>query len=166
MSGLLAGDRRLDLEPDRAAHHVADEVAVGRVVEALFPRQLGRLAEVVQEEAHQDDVAVEIRVERQAQVGDVEQLERVLGGSTHQIEVVSLLATCLMDLGRAGEAESQLSDALKTAKGDVAVALRYDLGCALAAGNKRAKALAAFKKVAAADKSFRDVAERIAELKK
>jgi tetratricopeptide (TPR) repeat protein len=96
----------------------------------------------------------------------VAQLERVLGSDTHQVEVVSLLATCLMDLGRHDEAVSHLSDALKTADGDLATALRYDLGCALSASGQRKEALASFKRVAAADGGFREVAELISELEK
>ena len=84
MAGLLGGDRRLDLQPDRPPHNVADQIAVGGVIEALLPLQLSGLAQVVQEQSHQHDVAVERRIQRQHDVGELEQLQRVLKQPTDE----------------------------------------------------------------------------------
>ena len=93
----------------------------------------------------------------------VRELEAVLKTGTRMTEALSLLANCKLSLGDPTSAASHLEDALSRA-GDsdaVAVSLRYDLGEALLAAGREAEAREAFAKVAAADPTFRDVAERI-----
>ncbi len=77
LAGIPAGDRRLELQPDHAAHDVTDQVAIIGVTEPAFPRQFGCLRQVVQEQPHQHDVTIEMRVQRQRDVRDLEQLQRV-----------------------------------------------------------------------------------------
>ena len=57
---------------------MSDQVALARVVEPLLPAQLDGLAEVVQKEAHEHDVAVESRIQRQHQLGQLHELQGVL----------------------------------------------------------------------------------------
>ena len=97
----------------------------------------------------------------------VEQLEKVRNHGELPIEGVSLLATCKLELGQAGEAAELLLVAVeKATPGPTLVALRYDLGEALLATDRRADALTAYQQVAAEDPGFRDVGQRIAELSK
>jgi tetratricopeptide (TPR) repeat protein len=96
----------------------------------------------------------------------IEQLDLVRRSGELQIEALSTMASCKLELGRPQEAAGHLSEALVcTSDGDVAqVALRYDLGEALAAAGKHGEALEAFQKVEAADADFRDVQAKISEL--
>ena len=73
-----ADPRRERSQQDEPLHGVPEQVAFGGVGEALLPRELHGLPEVVQEETCQHDVAVEIRIERQDRVGDLQELQRVL----------------------------------------------------------------------------------------
>jgi len=93
----------------------------------------------------------------------VRELEAVMRTGARTSEALSLLANCKLSLGDPTAAAAHLEDALARA-GDsdpAAVSLRYDLGEALLAAGRDAEAREAFKKVAAADPKFRDVAERI-----
>ena len=85
-----------------------------------------------------------------------------------QIEALSLMATCKLEIGRPQEAAGHLSEALVCAgDGDEAVvSLRYDLGEALLAAGKRGEALEAFQKVTADDADFREVKQRLSELER
>jgi tetratricopeptide (TPR) repeat protein len=96
----------------------------------------------------------------------VEQLDLVRRSGSLQIEALSLLATCKLELGRPQEAAGHLSEALVcVGDGDEAeVSLRYDLGEALVAAGKHGEALDTFQKVAALDDKFREVQARISEL--
>ncbi|MBW2280981.1 MAG: tetratricopeptide repeat protein [Deltaproteobacteria bacterium] len=96
----------------------------------------------------------------------IEQLEVVRRSGEMQIESLSLMAMCKLELGRPQEAAGHLSEAL-AASGDgddAVVSLRYDLGEALVAAGKHGEALEAFQKVAALDENFREVRQRIAGL--
>ena len=74
----IAGPRLL-LEPDRAPSDVPDQVAFRRVVEALLPGELDRLAEIVDEQAHEHDVPVDgSAIQRHHGIGQAHQLVRVL----------------------------------------------------------------------------------------
>lgn len=96
----------------------------------------------------------------------VRELEIVQRAGARQIETLSLMAACKLELGEPAEAASHLKEALSLAgeAGESAVSLRYDLGEALLAAGERSEALEAFKRVAAKQATFRDVADRIAEL--
>ncbi|MCP4006055.1 MAG: tetratricopeptide repeat protein [bacterium] len=96
----------------------------------------------------------------------IRELEIVRRSGTMGINALSLMAHCKLELGRFGEAETDLQTALTmVASGDeIGTSLRYDLGEVLLAANKREQALAAFQAVASADPTFRDVTARISEL--
>ena len=98
----------------------------------------------------------------------IEQLDMVRRSGNMQIEALSLMATCKVEIGRPLEAAGHLSEALVCASdGDEAVvSLRYDLGEALLAAGKHGEALEAFQKVTADDADFRDVKQRISELER
>lgn len=95
----------------------------------------------------------------------IRELEIVRRGG-RELESLSLMASCELELNRPSKAVEHLRNALKLpeARGESAVPLYYELGSALeAAGNER-QALEHFKKVAKSDPEFRDVAERIRQL--
>ena len=69
-------------------------------------------------------------------------------------------------MGRPKEAAGHLLQGLELAGDahDCVVALRYDLAEAYLAAGQRTDAIDTFRKVAAADSTFRNVCERIADL--
>ena len=75
-AGLDGADLRVhDLE---AQQHVAEELALIGVGEALEALELADLADVVDEHAHEQEIAVEGRVERSHAVGEPQQVDDVI----------------------------------------------------------------------------------------
>ncbi len=96
----------------------------------------------------------------------VDQLDLVARADVLQIEALSLMAVCKVELGAPLEAARHLEEALAVCgdSDDSTVALRYDLAEVLVAAGKGAEAFEAFKKVAAVDPGYRDVSQKILEL--
>ncbi len=96
----------------------------------------------------------------------VRELEIVQRSGARPVETLSLMAACKLELEEPMEAAAHLEDALAIVgeANESAVSLRYDLGEALLAAGQRDLALEAFRKVAARQPVFREVADRIAEL--
>ena len=96
----------------------------------------------------------------------VRELEIVQRSGARPVETLSLMAACKLELEEPMEAAAHLKDALAIVgeANESAVSLRYDLGEALLAAGQRDLALEAFRKVAARQPVFREVADRIAEL--
>ncbi len=81
-----------------------------------------------------------------------------------RVACLHMLGLCALDLGRAGEAVEQLEGALGSGEveGERAMALRFDLGCALEAAGWLEEARASWQQVAAIDPTFCDVETRLA----
>jgi tetratricopeptide (TPR) repeat protein len=97
----------------------------------------------------------------------VRELEIVVRGG-RKLEGLTLMAACKIELERPEEAahHARAALALPDLPREATTALLYELGVALAAAGQRAEALASLREVAAADREFRDVAERIKELER
>jgi tetratricopeptide (TPR) repeat protein len=95
----------------------------------------------------------------------VRELEIVVRGG-RRLEGLTLLAACKLELERPEEAIGHAREALALPglPAEATTALRYELGVALAAAGQRAEALSTLEQVAAAERDFRDVADRIKEL--
>jgi tetratricopeptide (TPR) repeat protein len=98
----------------------------------------------------------------------VRELELVRRGGTRELESLSMIAACKLELGLPAEAIGLIGDALKLpeAIGEVVTSLRYDLGSAFEAAGQANAALAEFKQVVDADPGFRDAADRVSKLEK
>ena len=77
LAGLLGRHRRLELQPDRPAHDVANEISIRGVFEPALPAQLRGLAQIVQKKTHDHDVAIELRIQRQHRLREFQQLQGV-----------------------------------------------------------------------------------------
>ena len=78
LAGQVRHLRRLLVQHLHADDEVADQLALVGVAEDAAVAQLADLADVVQEDAHQQQVAVQLGIERQQAVGRVEQGDDVL----------------------------------------------------------------------------------------
>ena len=101
--GLVAADLvGHGAEHDHALHGVADQVSLGGVGKSALPGELGGLAEVVEEEAHEHQVAVEPGIEGKHRFRQVEELERVLEQAADPRVVHAHRGRRLADAGHEG----------------------------------------------------------------
>lgn len=163
-----AGEADFDLAAELEDSTLGALTAGGRgglqEVFSAFKRQIQAQIGEEESEVHYD-LAIAYR-EMGLLEDAVGQLAVVRGSGGMGIEMYSLLATCLLELGRAEEAAAALQEALESLSGDdeALVSLRYDLGEALIAAGRSGEALDAFRKVAAVDPGHREVRARIEEL--
>ncbi|MDJ0852876.1 MAG: tetratricopeptide repeat protein [Myxococcota bacterium] len=94
------------------------------------------------------------------------EFEQVMASADRRIECLHMIGMCALDLGRAEEAASRLSEALGTVgiADQQRLALRFDLGRALEVLGRIAEAREVWEAVAAVDPGFCEVEERLATL--
>ncbi len=94
------------------------------------------------------------------------EFEQVMASADRRIECLHMIGISALDLGRAEEAASRLSEALGTVgiAEQQKLALRFDLGRALEAQGRIREAREVWEMVAAVDPGFCEVGERLATL--
>jgi hypothetical protein len=77
LAGQLLDTRRLLVEHLDADDQVPDQLALVAVAKRALVGQFAQFADIMEEEAHQEEVAVELRVQRRDAVGGIEQSDGV-----------------------------------------------------------------------------------------
>lgn len=154
----------LDGDADAAAASSAADTAFDEVFNA-FKKGIEEQLDEGECDAHYD---LAIAYREMGLLDDAIRELEIVQRTGRELEALSLIAGCKLELDRPEEAIVHLRAALKLpdAQGEGAIPIYFDLGLALVATGETGEAKGLFEKVAESDPEFRDVQRRLKELEK